>query len=114
LAVTAPDLIGLFIEPLERTEIPYMITGGVASVIYGDPRFTRDIGVVMELGHPLVPRLSAVFQGEAFYVPPMEVLETEAGSSSFLPRGTRRASGRGRTQPHRRRMVRAAPGSDPR
>lgn len=26
-----------------------MITGGVASVIYGDPRFTRDIDLVLEL-----------------------------------------------------------------
>ncbi len=33
-----PDLIGLFVEPLEATGITYMITGGVASVIYGDPR----------------------------------------------------------------------------
>ncbi len=26
-----------------------MVTGGVASVIYGDPRFTRDVDIVMEL-----------------------------------------------------------------
>lgn len=77
--VTAPDLIGLFIEPLERTEIPYMITGGVASVIYGDPRFTRDVDVVLELRRLDIPRLAAVFQEDAFYLPPVEVLEEEAG-----------------------------------
>ena len=44
-----PDLIGLFVAPLEATGISYMITGGVASVIYGDPRFTRDVDIVMEL-----------------------------------------------------------------
>ena len=44
-----PDLIGLFVEPLESVGISYMITGGVASVIYGDPRFTRDIDLVMQL-----------------------------------------------------------------
>ncbi|MDP2957768.1 MAG: nucleotidyl transferase AbiEii/AbiGii toxin family protein [Longimicrobiales bacterium] len=76
--MTAPDLIGLFIEPLERTKIPYMITGGVASVIYGDPRFTRDIDIVLALRRPDVPRLAAEFQGGDFYVPPTEVLETEA------------------------------------
>ena len=48
--MTTPDLVGLFIEPLERLQVPYMITGGVASVIYGDPRFTRDIDVVLVLG----------------------------------------------------------------
>ncbi len=76
--MTAPDLIGLFIGPLERIGVPYMITGGVASVIYGDPRFTRDIDVVLALGRPDVPRLAAEFQGGDFYVPPTEVLETEA------------------------------------
>ncbi|MGH7480620.1 MAG: hypothetical protein ACRELV_00565 [Longimicrobiales bacterium] len=44
-----PDLIGLFVEPIERLELSYMITGGVASVIYGDPRFTRDVDIVLEL-----------------------------------------------------------------
>lgn len=32
-AVSNPDLIGLFIGPLEELGIPYMITGGVAAVI---------------------------------------------------------------------------------
>jgi hypothetical protein len=76
--VTAPDLIGLFIEPIERTRISYMITGGVATVIYGDPRFTRDIDVVLELARLDVPRLAAAFEGGAFYVPPTEVLHEEA------------------------------------
>ncbi len=79
--VTAPDLIGLFVEPLEGTGIPYMITGGVASVIYGDPRFTRDIDVVLELRQLNVPRLIGAFQGDAYYLPPVEVLEEEVARS---------------------------------
>ena len=79
--MTAPDLIGLFIEPLERTEISYMITGGVASVIYGDPRFTRDVDIVLELRHSNIARLASVFEGGDFYVPPREVLEEEAARS---------------------------------
>lgn len=73
-----PDLIGLFIGPLEGIGAPYMITGGVASVIYGDPRFTRDIDVVLELSAADVSRLAAAFEGSAFYVPPLEVLREEA------------------------------------
>jgi len=80
--VTAPDLVGLFIEPLERIGVPYMITGGVASVIYGDPRFTRDIDVVLILGMGAAGRFASVFEGGAFYVPPDEVLETESGRPS--------------------------------
>jgi len=52
--VRDPDLVRLFIEPLERLGVRYMVTGGVASVVYGDPRFTRDVGVVLELRPALV------------------------------------------------------------
>lgn len=76
--MTVPDLIGLFIGPLERIGVRYMITGGVAAVIYGDPRFTRDVDIVLALDVPDVARLEAAFAGPAFYVPPLEVLEEEA------------------------------------
>lgn len=76
--MTTPDLVGLFVEPLERTGIQYMITGGVASVIYGDPRFTRDIDLVLVLEPPRVPDLQAAFEGGDFYVPPQETMEEEA------------------------------------
>jgi hypothetical protein len=75
--VSSPDLIGLFVEPLERIGIPYMITGGVASVIYGDPRFTRDIDLVLVLDRAGVRDLRAAFDGEDFYVPPQEAMERE-------------------------------------
>lgn len=77
--MTAPDLIGLFIEPLERTGLSYMVTGGVASVIYGDPRFTRDIDVVLDLAASEAEQLLQVFDAREFYVPPLEVLKEEAG-----------------------------------
>lgn len=41
--VLEPDLIGLFVRLLEGLGISCMITGAVASAIYGDPRFTRDV-----------------------------------------------------------------------
>jgi hypothetical protein len=75
--VTEPDLIGLFVAPLETTGIRYMITGGVASVIYGDPRFTRDVDVVMALSAAEVAVLASAFDPGAFYVPPAEAVEKE-------------------------------------
>jgi len=80
--VTDPDLIRLFIAPLEELKIPYVITGGVAAVIYGDPRFTRDIDVVLDLGVPDASRLAAAFSGGAFYVPPREALEAASRQGS--------------------------------
>ena len=55
-----------------------MITGGVASVIYGDPRFTRDIDIVLVLDPADATRLASAFDGEAFYVPPLVVMREEA------------------------------------
>jgi hypothetical protein len=82
--VTTPDLVGLFVEPLERIGIPYMITGGVASVIYGDPRFTRDIDIVLVLDRAGVQNLRAAFEGEDFYVPPEEAMEREVERAAPL------------------------------
>lgn len=73
-----PDLVGLFIRPLEHLAIPYMITGGVASVIYGDPRLTRDIDLVLQLDPSEIDRFVAAFDAADFYVPPVETLQEEA------------------------------------
>jgi len=72
-----PDLIGLFIRPLEQAGLEYMITGGVASVIYGDPRFTRDVDVVLVLAESGIHRLVTAFGTAEFYLPPEETLATE-------------------------------------
>ena len=80
--MTYPDLIGLFIEPFEELQLQYFVTGGVASVIYGDPRFTRDVDVVLALGVTDVERLRSAFDPDDFYVPPSEALSTEATRST--------------------------------
>jgi hypothetical protein len=46
-------------------------------VIYGDPRFTRDIDLVLVLDRTGVQNLRAAFEGEDFYVPPREAMEKE-------------------------------------
>lgn len=74
-----PDLIELFVRPLERAGVEYMITGGVAAVIYGDPRFTRDVDLVLELDADGTSDLLAAFDPADFYLPPVEVLTEEAG-----------------------------------
>ncbi len=43
------SLMSLFVRPLNQLRIPYMVTGDVASVVYGEPRFTRDIDLVIAL-----------------------------------------------------------------
>jgi hypothetical protein len=77
--VQPPDLVELFIGPLESAAATYMITGGVASVVYGDPRFTRDIDVVLKPQAQTPGLISAAFDEADFYVPPPEILQAESG-----------------------------------
>jgi len=56
----------------------YVVTGGVAAVVYGDPRFTRDIDIVLRLDAVDAPRFAAAFDSKRFYVPPLDALRREA------------------------------------
>jgi hypothetical protein len=79
--VETPDLVTLFVRPLEGLGIEYMVTGGVAAVVYGDPRFTRDIDIILKLEPEEATRFAAAFDAQRFYVPPLEALRLEAGRS---------------------------------
>jgi hypothetical protein len=58
-----------------RNALAYMITGGVAAVVYGDPRFTRAIDLVLALDPSAAKDLASTFAGGDYYVPPLEVLQ---------------------------------------
>ena len=79
--MTDPDLIGLFVAPLEAAGVTYMVTGGVASVVYGDPRFTRDVDLVVELDAASADLLTDAFAESDFYLPPQEALLEEVSRS---------------------------------
>ncbi len=71
------DLIGLFAIPLEEAGLPYMVTGATAAIVYGQPRTTNDLNVVIELKSSDLPRLRAAFPENDYYLPPDEVIEVE-------------------------------------
>jgi hypothetical protein len=66
-----------FLEPLERLGLPYCVTGSVAASVYGEPRLTADIDVVLLLGAGDIARLLAAFPDGQYYVPPEETLRAE-------------------------------------
>jgi hypothetical protein len=72
-----PDLIQVFIRPLNRVGVPYVVTGAVASIIYGEPRLTHDIDLVVELQRADVGKIPEAFPDAEFYCPPPEVLRIE-------------------------------------
>ena len=45
----APEPLAPFLEPLERLGLPYCVTGSVAASVYGEPRLTADIDIVLLL-----------------------------------------------------------------
>lgn len=72
-----PDLISLFVAPVNRLGVVYMITGSVASGIYIHVRFTNDIDVVAVLSDIDAVKLHTAFDTPAFYVRPLEVIHLE-------------------------------------
>jgi hypothetical protein len=72
-----PSLVSLFVGPLNRADVEYMVTGGLAAVAYGHPRLTLDIDLVVRLSAADAARLATIWPAADFYVPPLEVMEEE-------------------------------------
>lgn len=75
------DLFRIFVSRLNKLSIPYMITGAVASIIYGEPRLTNDIDLVIDMNSDDVEPFADAFPIEDFYCPPPEVIRLEIGRS---------------------------------
>ena len=73
-----PELFLVFIAPLNRLQLEYMVTGSMAAIVYGEPRLTHDVDLVLELPDAATGAMQRAFPLEEFYCPPMEVLLTEA------------------------------------
>jgi hypothetical protein len=78
----APDPFAPFLDPLERLALPYCITGSVAASVYGEPRLTADIDVVLLLNAQDIPALRSAFPDADYYVPPEETLREEVARSA--------------------------------
>jgi hypothetical protein len=72
-----PDLIELFVRPLNELGIRYLVSGSVAAMLYGEPRVTHDIDLVVFLRPNDIGRLPTVFPPPEFYVPPPEIIGAE-------------------------------------
>jgi hypothetical protein len=71
------DLFLLFTAPLETAGVEYMVSGSVASMIYGEPRLTNDIDIILHLNPPEAGKIPATFPPDTFYCPPEEVITIE-------------------------------------
>jgi hypothetical protein len=72
------EMFLIFTKPLEKSNINYMATGSVASMLYGIPRFTHDLDMVIELPMHQISSIENAFPLSDFYCPPTEVLHVES------------------------------------
>jgi hypothetical protein len=45
------DILRHAVEMLERMKVPYIIVGSIASIAYGETRFTQDIDIIAQFGY---------------------------------------------------------------
>ncbi|MFC1822572.1 hypothetical protein ACFL9T_07680 [Thermodesulfobacteriota bacterium] len=72
------NLFRVFLNRLETSGLQYMVTGAAASIVYGEPRLTHDIDLVIGMKKEDAQQIAHVFPADQFYCPPIEILEEEA------------------------------------
>ena len=60
------DILKLVARRLQGAGIPYMLTGSLALSYYAEPRFTRDVDLVVQLGPEKVELMASLFADD-FY-----------------------------------------------
>ncbi|MFY9821743.1 MAG: hypothetical protein WAM82_10180 [Thermoanaerobaculia bacterium] len=62
------ELLHFVVEALERIGLRYFVTGSTATIFFGEPRFTNDIDVVVDLPLGKIAELCAAFPSPEFYL----------------------------------------------
>lgn len=61
------ELLQHVVSVFERLGIPYLVTGSVAAMAYGEPRLTNDIDIVAGIAEMHIPGLRQAFPAEDYY-----------------------------------------------
>ena len=62
------ELLQKAVNVFDHLKIPYLVTGSVAAMAYGEPRLTNDIDIVAAIDESHVERLMASFPADEFYI----------------------------------------------
>ncbi len=77
------ELLRRVVEVLEEQAVTYMLVGSLASGVYGEPRLTNDIDIVVELRADQVARLCQAFPAPEYYLREKTAQEAIAATSQF-------------------------------
>ncbi len=62
------DLLKILAQVCERLQIRYVAVGSVATIAYGEPRFTNDVDLVLELSEILIDPFCESFPEPEYYL----------------------------------------------
>jgi hypothetical protein len=77
------ELMQMVADFLESHGVTYRVVGSIASMAYGEPRFTNDVDIVAELKPEHVAALCAAFAAPDFYVSEQAAREAVTRRSQF-------------------------------
>ena len=77
------ELLRYLAETFDRLQLRYAVTGSTATIAYGEPRFTNDIDVLVELSEERSADFLRAFPAEDFYVSPTAVRSAAANQRQF-------------------------------
>lgn len=81
--MTLEELLLRLAPALERAQVPYMLTGSVASSAHGTPRSTRDVDIVIAPTRAQLLALMQQFPGALYYADEQQALQALAKRSQF-------------------------------
>lgn len=77
------DLLEVVVKTFERLDIPYLVTGSIASMAYGEPRLTNDIDIVAGIRERDIQALVTTFPEADFYISDAAILEAIRSKGQF-------------------------------
>jgi hypothetical protein len=77
------ELLQRVVETFDRLQIPYLVTGSVAAMAYGEPRLTNDIDIVVGVENRHIAGLLAAFPPDAFYLSEEAIQEAIRAEGQF-------------------------------
>jgi len=77
------ELLKKVIQVLEAVDIPYMVTGSIASSLQGEPRLTHDIDIIISVTTSSVKTLLKVFPPPDYHLDEGSIYEAIKTNYSF-------------------------------
>jgi hypothetical protein len=77
------ELLKKVVALLDRNDIDYMVTGSLASSLYGEPRATHDIDLIVAIRESDVKSLTEVFASPDYYLEEESMREAIVSKSMF-------------------------------